>query len=235
MRRRTIPLEELEKRLGYEFSDKDLLLRALTHSSAVSPGKRTAASYQRLEFLGDRVLGLSVAQLLHSQLPNANEGELSRTLNSLVRRETCAAVALEINLGEFLRLGESEARTGGANKEAILADVCEAIIGAMHIDGGLDAASSFVERHFGAMVGRANAKGADAKTSLQEWAQGRGLEPPAYVETERTGPDHAPEFTISVQIPGYATETAQGTSKRSAEHMAAERFLRREGVWKASS
>lgn len=224
--------EKLEARLGYRFADPDLLDRALTHSSAVSPGKRVQRSYQRLEFLGDRVLGLVVADMLYRKFPKANEGELSRSLNTLVRKETCAAIARELNLGSELNLGESEARTGGATKEAILGDVAEAVIGAIYCDGGLGPAFEVVERLFGEHIGQASTERADAKTTLQEWAQGRGLEPPLYVEVERTGPDHAPLFTISVQLGQFEVTTATGPSKKLAEHKAAERFLIREKVWR---
>lgn len=225
--------ETLEARLGYTFKDPALLVRALTHSSAVSPSKRTSESYQRFEFLGDRVLGLVVADMLSDRLPKANEGELSRTLNSLVRKETCARVARKLGMGSFVRLGESEARTGGADKDAILGDVCEAVIGAIYADGGLDPAHEFVARMFGDNLDVAQARRADSKTALQEWAQAKGLEPPAYTETARSGPDHAPVFTISVLIRGFEPLTATGTSKKLAEHQAAEKFLLREGVWKA--
>jgi len=223
---------QLEARLGYRFADPELLERALTHSSAVSPGKRIAQSYQRLEFLGDRVLGLVVADLLYRRLPKANEGELSRSLNALVRKETCAAIARQLELGPDIILGDSEARTGGAQKEAILGDITEAIIGAIYCDGGLGRAYELIERFFGDQIGLANTDRADAKTTLQEWAQGRGLEPPAYVETERKGPDHAPEFTISVRIAGFEPLQATGASKKVAEHKAAEAFLLREKIWK---
>lgn len=224
--------ERLEARLGYRFADPDLLDRALTHSSAVSPGKRIERSYQRLEFLGDRVLGLVVADMLYRKFPKANEGELSRSLNTLVRKETCAAIARQLDLGSELNLGESEARTGGAKKEAILGDVAEAVIGAIYCDGGLGRAFELVERLFGEHISQAGTERADAKTALQEWAQGRGLEPPFYVEVERTGPDHAPEFTISVQLGKFDAITATGPSKKLAEHKAAERFLIREKVWR---
>lgn len=224
--------DRLEARLGYRFADPDLLDRALTHSSAVSPGKRVERSYQRLEFLGDRVLGLVVADMLYRRLPKANEGELSRSLNTLVRKETCAAIARELDLGSELNLGESEARTGGAKKEAILGDVAEAVIGAIYCDGGLGRAFEVVERLFGEHISQAGTERADAKTTLQEWAQGRGLEPPLYVEVERTGPDHAPQFTISVRLGKFDAVTATGPSKKLAEHKAAERFLIREKVWR---
>lgn len=226
--------DRLEARLGYRFADPDLLERALTHSSAVSPGKRIERSYQRLEFLGDRVLGLVVSDLLYRHLPKANEGDLSRALNTLVRKETCASIARELELGREVNLGGSEARTGGAEKDAILGDVAEAVIGAVYSDGGLGRAFEVVERLFGPMIGQAGHERADAKTTLQEWAQSRGLEPPDYVEVERKGPDHAPEFTIEIKLRDHAPLRAMGPSKKLAEHKAAERFLVREKVWKDS-
>ncbi|HEY8596096.1 MAG TPA: ribonuclease III [Devosiaceae bacterium] len=232
MIQRSRDLEALQQRLGYSFRQVELLERALTHSSAISPAKRTERSYQRLEFLGDRVLGLVIADLLHRSYPKANEGDLSRSLNSLVRKENCAAIARGLELGRYLRLGESEARTGGAEKDAILADVTEAVIGAIFCDGGFEPAYGFVERVFATDLQAAIRGRADAKTTLQEWAQGRGLEPPSYVETGRSGPDHAPVFTISVIIEGFAPLAAEGTSKKLAEHKAAEGFLLREAIWK---
>ncbi len=224
-------LPALEQSLGYTFDKPTLLQQALTHSSAISPGKRTEQSYQRLEFLGDRVLGLVVADLLQSRFPKANEGELSRSLNALVRKETCASVARALDLGAFLRLGDAEARTGGAEKDAILADVCEAVIGAIYCDGGLEPAYEFIATQFGDLVDPAVARRADAKTALQEWAQSRGLEPPVYEEIERTGPDHAPEFTVAAVVAGFKRAEATGRSKKIAEHLAAEAFLLRENVW----
>jgi len=224
--------EKLQARLGYRFADPDLLDRALTHSSAISPGKRVERSYQRLEFLGDRVLGLVVADMLYRRFPKSNEGELSRSLNTLVRKETCAAIARELDLGSELNLGESEARTGGASKEAILGDVTEAVIGAIYCDGGMGKAYEIVERLFGQHLDQSGTTRADPKTTLQEWAQGRGLEPPVYAEIERTGPDHAPEFTIAVRLGTFAPVMATGPSKKLAEHKAAEAFLFREKVWR---
>ena len=231
MNTRAAAVDELERRIGHTFVDRELLERALTHAS-VGDGAREVRHNERLEFLGDRVLGLVVADLLYRRMPRANEGELSRSLNALVRKETCAAIARELDLGSELNLGDSEARTGGAQKEAILGDVAEAVIGAVYCDGGLGRAFEIVERLFGDYVVHAGTERADAKTTLQEWAQGRGLEPPIYDEIERTGPDHAPEFTIAVQLGDYPTITATGPSKKLAEHKAAERFLIRENVWR---
>lgn len=224
--------QKLEARLGYRFADPDLLDRALTHSSAVSPGKRVAQSYQRLEFLGDRVLGLVIADMLYRRMAKSNEGALSRALNALVRKETCAAIARQLDLGAELNLGESEARTGGAEKEAILGDVAESVIGAIFCDAGFGRAYELVEGLFGEHIGLAASARNDAKTTLQEWAQAQGLPPPDYIETERTGPDHAPEFTITAKVGTYAPLSASGPSKKLAEHKAAERFLVREKVWK---
>lgn len=224
--------DKLQFRLGYKFADPDLLDRALTHSSAISPTKRIERSYQRLEFLGDRVLGLVVADMLYRRYPKANEGELSRTLNTLVRKETCAVIARTLDLGGEMHLGDSEARTGGAEKEAILGDVTESIIGAIYCDGGLGKAYEFVERMFEEFLADGSANKADAKTTLQEWAQARGLEPPTYTQVERTGPDHAPEFTIAVTLGEYDQLSATGPSKKIAEHKAAELFLIAQKVWK---
>jgi ribonuclease-3 len=224
--------EKLQFRLGYRFADLDLLERALTHSSAISPAKRIDRSYQRLEFLGDRVLGLVVADMLYRRYPKSNEGDLSRTLNTLVRKETCAEIARQLDLGKEMVLGESEARSGGAGKDAILGDVTESIIGAIYLDGGLEPARAFIERNFEEFLADGQASRADAKTTLQEWAQARGLEPPAYVLVERTGPDHAPEFTIAVDLSGFDRIEAIGPSKKIAEHKAAELFLVRQNVWK---
>ena len=223
--------DKLQFRLGYKFADPDLLNRALTHSSAISPAKRIEHSYQRLEFLGDRVLGLVVADMLYRRYPKANEGELSRTLNTLVRKETCAVIARTLDLGSEMILGDSEARTGGAEKDAILGDITESVIGAIYCDGGLGKAYEFVERMFEEFLADGQANKADAKTTLQEWAQARGLEPPTYVQTDRRGPDHAPEFTISITLGDYDSLSATGPSKKIAEHKAAELFLIAQKVW----
>jgi ribonuclease-3 len=235
MTRRSRGHEKLEARLGYKFADPDLLDRAMTHSSAIAPAKRIAQSYQRLEFLGDRVLGLVVADILYRRFPKANEGELSRSLNALVRKETCAMIARELELGREINLGDSEARTGGAEKDAILGDVVEALLGAVYMDGGLGPAYEIIDRLFGEHAGHSGTERADAKTTLQEWAQGRGLEPPVYEEIERRGPDHAPEFTIAVKLGEFDPLTATGPSKKLAEHKAAEAFLVREKVWQGAS
>jgi ribonuclease-3 len=224
--------DRLEARLGYRFADPELLDIALTHSSAVSPGKRVAKSYQRLEFLGDRVLGLVVADILFRRLTKASEGDLNRTFVTLVRRETCTALARQLELGGELVLGEGEKRNGGADNDAILGDAFEALLAAIYLDGGLGHAYDLIERLLGNQVEHAMVQRADAKTTLQEWAQSRGLEPPDYVLIDRAGPEHAPEFTIEARLSGFEAARAVGHSKRVAEQEAAQRFLVREKIWK---
>ena len=231
MSKQKLAIAELEQRIGHSFKDPAVLQRALTHSSAVAPTKRTQNSYQRLEFLGDRVLGLVVADRLQRDNATANEGGLSRALNAVVRKESCAEVARKLNVAPALILGQSEAKTGGAQKEAILGDVCEAIIGALYLDGGLEIARSFIETWFAKFIKNGVDGKGDAKTSLQEWAQSRSLNLPKYVEVAREGPDHAPEFTIEVQLDRHEPVRATGKSKKIAEHDAATAFLVREGIW----
>jgi ribonuclease III len=220
-----------EKRLGYRFKDVELLERALTHVSALPSEQARWNSYQRLEFLGDRVLGLVVATMLKKTFANADEGELSRRLAELVRAETCAEVAVSLDVGPAIRLGTGEAHSGGRRKKAILADICEALIGAVYLDAGFETASELVQRLWQQrmMAPRRNLR--DGKTALQEWAQARALPIPNYTEGSRTGPAHSPVFEINVEVQGYLPAQAQGTSKRLAEQAAAEQFLIREGIW----
>jgi ribonuclease-3 len=229
-KRRARPVGALEATIGYQFSDVALLERALTHISALKGQQGRAASYQRLEFLGDHVLGLAISEMLFRAFPKADEGELSRRLADLVRRETCADVARAIDLGAALRLGASEASAGGRARVAILADVCEAIIGAVFLDGGFKAASAFVERLWSERMRKPARPLRDPKTVLQEWAQARGLPTPAYREIERTGPHHDPEFRVAVALPERAPAEGKGRSKRAAEQAAAAAMLAREGV-----
>ncbi len=221
-------LARLEARLGHAFANRSLLEIALTHMSA--EGTRRG-SYQRLEFLGDRVLGLSIAEMLFVRYPEAEEGDMSRRLADLVRKETCAEVAVAWELGAFLRLGEGEILGGARKNKAILADACESIIGAVFIDGGYEAARALVDRAFGERLLKPARPLRDAKTALQEWAQGRGYQTPTYSERGRSGPDHAPLFRVAARIPGLADAEAEGPSKRLAEQAAAAAFLRREGLW----
>ena len=218
-------LTALETSLGYKFADRNLALLALTHVSAAAARD---GSYQRLEFLGDRVLGLVVSEMLYVSFPAADEGELSRRLADLVRRESCAEVAREWELENHVRLGESERQSGA--KDAILADICESIIGAVFLDGGYAAVKDVVAHVFAPRMRAPRRPLRDPKTALQEWAQARGLETPLYRETGRTGPHHAPEFTVEVVVTGFAAEAAKGGSKRNAEQAAASAFLTREGI-----
>ncbi|MCC2651013.1 MAG: ribonuclease [Microvirga sp.] len=228
MARRKPNLEELLNKLGYRFENPALLDEALTH---VSAPKADGQSYQRLEFLGDRVLGLAIADLLYRTFPGAPEGELSRRLAELVRRESCAEIAITWDVGTYLKLGAGEAHAGERRNQTILADVCEAIIGAAFMDGGYDAARGVVERAFQPLLEAPRRPLRDPKSALQEWAQGRGLPPPTYSIVEQTGPDHAPKFRVMVKVKGAETEFGLGTSKRIAEQAAARSLLLREGVW----
>src|SRR6185295_18845000 len=196
----TLARDALESRIGYTFADKAILDRALTHISAASPRQGRGGSYQRLEFLGDHVLGLAISDMLYRAFPRGDEGELSRRLADLVRRESCADVARGIDLGAELRPGNSESNAGGRRRTAILADVCEALIGAVFVDGGYPAAAALIEQLWQERMLKPPRQLRDPKTMLQEWAQGRGLPTPAYREVERTGPHHNPEFRVAVAV-----------------------------------
>ncbi len=227
-------LEALEGRLGYEFKDRRLLERALTHSSARGRAGVTG-DYERLEFLGDRVLGLAIAELLSERFPEAEEGVLARAFNRLVNRATCADVGRAMALDVHLVVGASESTAAGRGRESIIADACEAVLGAVFLDGGFEPARRIIRAFWGARTPALEAPRTDPKSALQEWAQGQGLALPDYVELERRGPDHAPTFTAEVRVEGFAPERGEGASKRAAEQDAAERLLRREGVWKSEA
>ncbi len=229
-RRRRRSTAGFEERIGYRFKDPALLEQALTHISALTGARNRASSYQRLEFLGDHVLGLVVSDMLFRAFAKADEGEMSRRLADLVRKEACADVAREIDLGEAIRLGASEANAGGRGRIAILADVCEALIGAVFIDGGYPAASALIERLWSERMRTPARPLRDSKTVLQEWAQARGLPTPAYREVERKGPDHDPEFRVTVELPKLAPAEGLGRSKRAAEQAAAAAMLTHAGV-----
>jgi ribonuclease III len=220
----------LEERIGYRFKDNALLECSLTHISALKGARNRAGSYQRLEFLGDHVLGLVISDVLFRSFPKADEGELSRRLADLVRKETCAEIARTIELGAAILLGSSEANAGARKRPAILADVCEAVIGAVYLDGGYPAAAALVERLWQVRMQATAPPQRDPKTVLQEWAQARGLPTPVYREVARTGPDHDPEFQIAVQLPNFAPAEGSGRSKRVAEQAAAAAMLTRERV-----
>lgn len=221
---------DLEKALGHRFKNQDLLTRALTHSSTRGNGSRD--DNERFEFLGDRVLGLAIAGALIAAFPEAVEGDLARRFNQLVKRETCAAMGRSIELGRHLILSDSEASSGGRDKDTILADGVEALLGAAHVDAGYDKASAIVLRLWQAFLAGQPHAVADPKSALQEWAQGRGLALPRYVEISRSGPDHAPHFISEVRIAGCKPAQGRGNSKRAAEQDAASTMLAREGVQK---
>jgi ribonuclease III len=224
-------LRDLEARVGYTFKDRALFKKALTHAS-VRQASAKRRDNERLEFLGDRVLGLAIAELLSEVYPSASEGELARLFNRLVRGGTCAEVARTLDLGPALVLSESEAGSGGRDKETILADACEALLAAVFLEAGYDKAREVVRLHWMPKLERDPATAPDAKSALQEWAQGQGLELPSYIEVAREGPDHAPRFTSEVRIKGRKPARGEGASKRAAEQAAAATLLAREGVWK---
>jgi ribonuclease-3 len=228
-RRRRAPVG-FEAKIGYRFKDAALLEQALTHISAIAGARNRGGSYQRLEFLGDHVLGLVVSDMLFRAFPKADEGEMSRRLADLVRKEACADVARDIELGAAIRLGASETNAGGRGRIAILADVCEALIGAVFIDGGYAASAGMIERLWQERMRTPARPLRDAKTVLQEWAQARGLPTPNYREVERKGPDHDPEFRVTVELPQRAPAEGLGRSKRAAEQAAAAAMLAREDV-----
>ena len=210
-------------KLGHEFSQPELLIRALTHGSVGSP---TRPDNQRLEFLGDRVLGLIMAEALVFADRQASEGQLAPRYNALVRGETCADVAREIGLGAVLKLGRSEMLSGGRRKEALLADAMEAVLAAVYLDAGFEKAKAVVLRLWANRLATVDADSRDAKTALQEWAQAQGMKPPQYIQTGRSGPDHAPQFAITVRLDDGRTAKAQGAgTKRSIEQAAAQALL----------
>lgn len=220
--------EALGARTGFAFADTALVERALTHASARD---RAGDDYQRLEFLGDRVLGLVVAELLYQTFPDAPEGELSVRLNALVNAETLADIADDLDLGPLIRIG-SDLRAAAERKQVNLrADVVEALIAVMHLEGGLPAARAFIHRHWMERVLAADAARRDPKTVLQEWAHSTVGDTPAYETETREGPDHDPLFTVAVTVRGYAPGRGRGRSKREAEQEAATAVLEREGVW----
>ncbi|MEM8691797.1 MAG: ribonuclease III [Pseudomonadota bacterium] len=219
-------LKAFEARIGHTFSQPQILIRSLTHSSF---GSAHREDNQRLEFLGDRVLGLVMAEALLKADPEASEGALAPRFNTLVRKETCADVAREIGLGDVLRLGRSEMLSGGRRKLALLGDAMEAVIAAVHRDAGFEAARAMILRLWGQRINKVEDDARDAKTALQEWAQARGLSPPEYVETERSGPDHAPNFTIAARLETGEEARAQAGSKREAQQGAAKALLSKMG------
>ena len=217
-------LDAFQGRIGYQFKQPELLVRAVTHSSKSSP---TREDNQRLEFLGDRVLGLVMSEALLSRDKGASEGQLAPRFNALVRKEACADVAKAIDLGAVLKLGRSEQMSGGRRKQALLGDAMEAVIAAVYLDADFETAKGVVLRLWGSRVDSVDADARDPKTALQEWAQARKQTPPSYAEVSRSGPDHAPVFTISVTLQSGESEQATAASKRLAQQAAAKTLLER--------
>lgn len=226
-RRGTDDLAALEAALGYGFEDRALLKQALTHSSAAAA---RLDDNQRLEFLGDRVLSLVLAELLYRRFPREEEGALARRHASLARRDALAEVARRIELGRHLRLVGAEAEARGRDQPGALSDACEAVIAAIYLDGGLEPARQFITREWETLIAEHALPPRDAKTALQEWAQGRGEPVPVYTIVSREGPDHEPRFTVSASLKDGSTATATGASRRAAEQAAAAMLLERLGA-----
>ncbi|WP_455482383.1 ribonuclease III [Bartonella sp. B35(2025)] len=221
-------IDQLEKLTKHRFKDEDRLKRALTHSS-VQDSKQ--GDYERLEFLGDRVLGLLIAEMLYEFFPQASEGELSVRLNGLVNAQTCADIALEMGLPDMIYVGFEMKNLKDRRLTNMHADVIEALIAVMYLDGGLESVRPFIKRYWQDRAKQMDAGRRDAKTELQEWAHAQGSVQPHYRVIKRSGPDHDPVFMVEVSISGFAPEIGKGNSKRYAERMAAEKILIREGIW----
>ncbi len=215
-------LGPLQITLGYTFKDNALLERALTHRSLVREG--STASNQRLEFLGDAVLGLVVADMLYRLFPNEAEGDLSKRSVSLVNGEQLAEIARTIGLGAYLQMSGGEEEQGGRENPSNLEDACEALLGALYLDGGLAAAQGVVEKFWAHYATEMKAPPKDPKTSLQEWAQARGLKLPEYTLISAEGPSHAPLFVIELVVQGQTVRAEAGV-KKQAERLAAEKML----------
>ncbi|MEX2009610.1 MAG: ribonuclease III [Dongiaceae bacterium] len=221
--------------LGHRFDRPALLAQALTHPSVASARRRgkgaaLATEYERLEFLGDRVLGLVVAELLYRSFPGESEGALAQRLAGLVRQDSLARVAGAIGLAAHLALSRGEADGGGRDNPSLLADACEAVIGAVYLDGGLAPAARFIGRYWRPLMEAEASPPQDAKTALQEWAQGLGLKLPVYETVARDGPPHAPLFAVELRVEGQPPVVGHGRSKREAERAAAAALLDRLNV-----
>jgi ribonuclease-3 len=228
-RKQDVRLAELEQRIFYAFKQRALLSEALTHASALDGAKQTRRSYDRLEFLGDRVLGLLVCDRLLAEHKDDEEGELAPRFNALVNRHACARAARAADLGAAVVLSPSEEASGGRSKEAILADICESVIGAIYLDGGLEAARAFITRFWGDAFEEMERAPRDAKTALPEGAAAR-KQSLNYVVIEQTGTDHAPRFIVEARVEGFDATRGEGGSKRDAQRAAAAAFLKERGV-----
>ncbi len=213
-------LDALETALDRRFENRDLLREAVTHASA-----KSATSNERLEFLGDRVLGIVIAETLVARYPKESEGQLAPRLNALVSRETCAQIATRLGIGDHMVMARSEATSGGRTKPALLANAMEAVIAAVYLDAGLEAARGFILDHWAHLLNAQGTAPTDPKTALQEWAQARGQSLPVYEAIGRSGPDHAPLFIIRVTLDGGHSAEAEAPSKRAAERESARRLL----------
>ncbi len=216
----------LSEALGHRFARPDLLIEALTHKSAAGDGNANRFGYERLEFLGDRVLGLIIADILLKRFPDEDEGSLAPRFAALVRREALAEVAMIIDLARHLVLAPGEEKSGGRTNSGLLADACEAIIAALYLDAGLETASRFIVRSWAPLMAATDEPPRDAKTRLQEWAQEHKLRLPVYQILAREGPPHSPTFTVRASVEGYPPAEATGPSKRAAEQGAAGEVLR---------
>lgn len=221
-------IDQLKRLTGHHFKDEERLTKALTHSSVQDSEQ---GNYERLEFLGDRVLGLLIAEMLYQLFPQASEGELSVRLNHLVNAQTCADIALEMGLPDMMHVGFEMKNLKGRRLTNMYADVIEALIAVIYLDGGVKSVRPFIEKYWKSRAEKMDAGRRDAKTELQEWAHIQSGVQPHYRVIKRSGPDHDPVFMVEVNILGFKSETGQGNSKRCAERMAAEKILRREGIW----
>jgi ribonuclease III len=217
--------------LGYEFNNPALLDEALTHPSvSYKNAKNTTVNYERLEFLGDSVLGLVIAELLIHAYPEENEGALAKRQAALVRGEALAKIATTMDIGRYIKMADGEEAMGGRQNPRNIENALEAIIGAIYQDGGLEMAKEFIIRWWGALVSNMTEPPKDAKTVLQEWAQGEGYPIPTYEVIQTDGPPHAPVFTVRLQLPGSHPEEAKGESKKKAEKEVAKQMLQQLGI-----
>lgn len=221
-------LETIQKNIGYTFKDDAYIRRALTHSSAYNTSG--GRDYERLEFLGDRVVNLVIADLLFKIFPQENEGLLAKRHTALVRGETLAEAAIAMKLGEHAMLSDAERAAGGASNVNILGDIMEAVTAAIYLDGGFAQAEDFIERSLGDTLHKMVEPPRDAKTILQEWSQSKNLGLPTYTLVGQSGPDHAPVFTVEVSIEGCDTQSATGASKQKAEKGAAKAMIAALGI-----
>lgn len=216
-------MKKLEKAIGYSFQNSRLLQQALTHPSALPSGQ--GVDFERLEFLGDRVLGLVVAKWLYEEFPHEKEGDLAKRLAGLVRKETLVDIAKAIDLNQFMKMKREKGVSETKRLETLLADACEALIGALYLDGGLEPAHTFIHQHWNDLFQKTSEPPRDSKSILQEWIQGKGKSHPQYVVISSSGPAHSPHFVVEVQVEGLQSITGEGSSKRQAEKVAAQNML----------